>query len=175
MERDELDEHRRLRRARAAWGRPIQVVVVDPYPIERYGLTLILQTQADIEVIAQADGADEAFVLAARLRNEPGVVFLVSMEMTGKREAERCVQGVKRQAGGIPVLIYNADAARSRTGPGRLPIDGVLKKGVHPADLVDAVRRSVRTVGSGSAEILTDRFGTGPRRDAEKGTDPERS
>jgi cobalamin biosynthesis Mg chelatase CobN len=38
-----------------------------------------------------------------------------------------------------------------------------------------AVRRSVRTVGSGSAEILTDRFGTGPRRDAGKGTDPERS
>jgi len=175
MERDELEERRRVRRARTARGRPIQVVVVDPYPIERYGLTLILQTQADIEVIAQADGTDEALVLAARLRDEPGVVFLVSVELTGRREAERCVQGERRQAAAIPVILYNADAERTRAGSGRLPVDGVLKKGVHPAELLDAVRRSVRAVGSGSAEILTDRFGTGPRRDAEKGTDPERS
>jgi DNA-binding NarL/FixJ family response regulator len=175
MERDELEERRRVRRARTARGRPIQVVVVDPYPIERYGLTLILQTQADIEVIAQADGTDEALVLAARLREEPGVVFLVSVELTGRREAERCVQGVRRQAAAIPVILYNADAERTRAGSGRLPVDAVLRKGVHPADVLDALRRSVRAAGASSAEIVAGRFRADPGRGAGSETDPKRS
>ncbi len=43
---------------------PIRVLIVDDHPIVRQGLSLILASQSDMELVAEAANADEAIRLA---------------------------------------------------------------------------------------------------------------
>lgn len=52
----------------------IRLVLVDDHPIVRAGLRHVLETQSDLEVVGEADGADEALEVIAGER--PDVVIL---------------------------------------------------------------------------------------------------
>lgn len=52
----------------------IRILVVDDHPIVRSGITSVLATQADLEVVGEAENGSEAITAAARL--EPDLVLM---------------------------------------------------------------------------------------------------
>ena len=86
-------EERRLSRPRPHRGRPrdvrrrrLGVVVVDPLPVVRAGLALLIEDRPDMEVLAEAGTADEGSRRSSRVRRSR-VVVLVGLGLAGEHDA----------------------------------------------------------------------------------------
>jgi DNA-binding NarL/FixJ family response regulator len=122
----------------------IRVLVADDHPVVRGGLTALLATLADIEVVGEA--ADGAAAVREALLTRPDVVILdLRMpQLDGVRAAERIAADLPGTAVLVLTmydedeLVSDAIAAGAR---------GYLLKGAQPEE----IERAVRTVAAGSA------------------------
>lgn len=121
-----------------------KVLVVDDHPIFRDGLVGMLQTVADLDVVAGAGTAAEA--VDAVLRHRPDVV-LMDLNLPDRSGVEATAE-VLRRAPATAVLVLTMvdddDTVLSALVAGAR---GYLLKGASAADVVAAVR----TVGAGGA------------------------
>jgi len=115
----------------------MKVVIADDQALVRAGLRMILESQADIEVVAEAGDGEEA--LAACTQHHPDVVLMdVKMPRLNGLEALR---RLARAGDSTKVLIlttfdldeYVYEALRDGAS-------GFLLKDVRPAQLIEAVR-----------------------------------
>jgi len=115
----------------------MKVVIADDQALVRAGLRMILESQADIEVVAEAGDGEEA--LAACRQHHPDVVLMdVKMPRLNGLEALR---RLARAGDSTKVLIlttfdldeYVYEALRDGAS-------GFLLKDVRPAQLIEAVR-----------------------------------
>ena len=92
----------------------IRVLVVDDQALVRTGFRMILETQADIEVVGEAPDGAAALDLAARLAPD---VVLMDIRMPGMDgiAATRALTDPKRSTGG--------PAARGQEGPRVIILD----------------------------------------------------
>ena len=127
----------------------IRVVVADDQQLVRGGFSLILNSVADIEVIAEAGDGVEA--LAAVRRDRPDVVLmdLRMPRMDGVEAIRHLADGPETH--GLPVLVLTTfddddDVRRALQAGAR----GYLLKDIRPDDLIAAVR----TLASGNELLL---------------------
>lgn len=117
----------------------IRVVVVDDQALVRAGLTAILQTQPDIEVVGEAVDGATGVLLVERL--EPDVVLLdVRMPKLDGIEAAR---RLRDQACRI-VMLTTFDLDEHVYAAMRAGASGFLLKDAPPELLVEAVRSAAR-------------------------------
>lgn len=122
----------------------IRVAVVDDHAIVRAGLRLVLEADAEFEVVGEADTAAAALALVRE--HEPDVV-LVDINLpdeSGLRLAER-IRAI-RPAAGLLMLSVHDDPEIVRESV-RLGALGYLRKDTTPADL----RAAIRAVRAGDA------------------------
>ena len=121
----------------------IRVLVVDDQPLARAGMKMLVQTEEDIDIVAEAAYGQEALIQA---RTERPDVILMDVRMPGTDgvEATRAVinEGLTAQNGqpiGILVLTtYDIDEnvyAALRAGA-----SGFLIKDAAPTEIVSAIR-----------------------------------
>jgi DNA-binding NarL/FixJ family response regulator len=112
----------------------IRVVVADDQAVVRAGFRTILESEGDIEVVAEAsDGA--AAVTAAR-RHRPDLV-LMDVRMPGTDG----IAATRQLAGSVPVLVVTTfDLDEYVFAALRAGATGFLLKDTEPDDLVAAVR-----------------------------------
>jgi DNA-binding NarL/FixJ family response regulator len=117
----------------------IRVVIADDQQLVRSGFALILNSVADIEVIAEAGDGVEA--LAAIRRSRPDVVLmdLRMPRMDGVEAIQHLSSGVETKA--LPVLVLTTfdddhEVRRALQAGAR----GYLLKDITPDDLISAVR-----------------------------------
>jgi DNA-binding NarL/FixJ family response regulator len=124
----------------------IQVLVVDDQAMVRAGISMLLATQADIEVVGQA--ADGARALDAVASTRPDVVLMdIRMPGVDGLEATRRI-GQDDDLAGVRVLIlttYEADEYVYQALQNGA--SGFLVKDTEPAELV----RAIRVVAAGDA------------------------
>jgi DNA-binding NarL/FixJ family response regulator len=121
----------------------IRVIVVDDQPLARAGIKMLVQTEEDIEIIAEASDGQEALIQA---RAERPDVLLMDVRMPGTDgvEATRAVisEGLTRQDGqpiGIIILTtYDVDEAVYAAL--RAGASGFVIKDAAPAEIVAAIR-----------------------------------
>ena len=120
-------------------SRTIRVVVADDHPIVRQGVVALLETEPDIEVVAEV--ADGRAALSAVLAEEPDVVLmdLRMPEMDGV-EATRAVKARRPDVAVLVVTTYDTDEAIVRAVEAGAA--GYMLKDSPTEDLVDAVRRA---------------------------------
>lgn len=148
----------------------IRVLVADDQALIRSGFKMILESEDDIEVVAEASDGAEAERLAAEHR--PDVVLMdVRMPNVDGVEATRRVVG----SGHSRVLILTTFDLDEYLFEGiRAGASGFLLKDVPPDDLIDAVRCVAR--GEGLVEprmtkrLLTE-FASRPERPGGKAAD----
>ena len=117
----------------------IRVLVADDQEIVRAGITTILSSQPDIDVIAQAADGREALALARRLR--PDVCLLdIRMPVLDGIAATAALAGHDVQDPVAVVVITTSDSDEHFRGALRAGARGFLLKGAAPDQLAAAVR-----------------------------------
>jgi DNA-binding NarL/FixJ family response regulator len=117
----------------------IRVVIADDQQLVRSGFALILNSVADIEVVAEAGDGVEA--LAAVRRSRPDVVLmdLRMPRMDGVEAIQHLSNGVETKA--LPVLVLTTfDGDQEVRRALQAGARGYLLKDITPDDLISAVR-----------------------------------
>ena len=135
-------------------GKKIRVLVADDHPMLREGLTAVLGTQPDFEVIGGAADGSEVVRLAGTLRPD---VILLDLEMPavdGVAALER-LRDAGIEARTIVFTAYDTDERILRSL--RAGARGYLLKGASRAEIFDAIR-TVHSGGSLLGPAVTSRL-----------------
>ncbi len=120
---------------------PITVLIVDDHAVVRQGIRAFLETQDDIQVVAEAASGEEALACAAR--HAPDVV-LMDLVMPGM-DGVQATREIKRISPRSQVIVLTSYHDDEHIFPAiRAGALSYLLKDVAPADLLDAVRRAAR-------------------------------
>nr|WP_226920804.1 response regulator transcription factor [Georgenia subflava] len=120
--------------------RPHRVLLVDDDPLVRSGLRLILTSEPDLEVVAEAADGDE--VVGAVLGHGPDVVLMdLRMRRTDGITATAAVRALARAPHVIALTTWDVDEAV--IGCIRAGASGFLLKSASPEEIKAAVRAVV--------------------------------
>lgn len=124
------------------------VLLVDDQPLLRAGFAMVIDSQPDLRVAAQAGDGEQA--LAAVAEHRPDVVLMdIRMPVMDGLEATRRITADTDFAGVRVVVLTTFDTDEYATEALRRGASGFLLKDVQPEALLDAVR----TVTAGGAVI----------------------
>lgn len=116
----------------------IRVLIADDQPIVRSGLTMLLNAQADIEVVGAAADGREAVRLARELRPDVGL-FDIRMPLLDGIEATRLLAGPD-VADPLPIVVITTfDLDEYVHGALKAGARGFLLKDAGPALLTQAI------------------------------------
>ncbi|MFE9959573.1 response regulator [Micromonospora sp. NPDC005299] len=139
-------------------GRPVRILLADDQPLLRTGFRMVLGTEDDLDIVAEAGDGVEAVELSRRLL--PDVVLMdIRMPRMDGVAATRAIVDARLP---VRVLILTTfDLDEYVVGALRAGASGFLAKDVPAEDLVTAIR----TVAAGEAVVaprilrrLLDRF-----------------
>jgi DNA-binding NarL/FixJ family response regulator len=117
----------------------IQVLLADDQAMVRSGFRLILQTQPDITVIAEASNGKETIALARQLRPDVSLVDIRMPELDGI-DVTRALAGPDVERPLRVVIVTTFDTDEYVYGALRAGAVGFLLKDAGPALLIEAVR-----------------------------------
>jgi DNA-binding NarL/FixJ family response regulator len=120
---------------------PITVLLVDDHTIVRQGVRAYLDTQDDLQVVAEAGSAAEALLLSAEQAPDVVLMDLLMPEMDGV-EATRRLKQVSPRSQVIVLTSYHQD---EHIFPAiRAGALSYLLKDIAPTELAEAVRKAAR-------------------------------
>jgi DNA-binding NarL/FixJ family response regulator len=121
----------------------IRVVLVDDQPLIRTGIRALLDAEDDIEVVAEGANGREGLALA--LEHRPDIVLMdVQMPELDGVAATRLITGDERLAGVRVVMLTNYGLDEYVFNSLRAGASGFVVKDTEPADLLQALRVTVR-------------------------------
>jgi DNA-binding NarL/FixJ family response regulator len=119
----------------------IRVLVVDDHPVVRHGVSLMLKTHADIDVVAAVGSADLAVEAVAELHPQ---VVLMDLSMPG-RDGPSATREIVARFPEVAVVALTSfsdeDRVMEALNAGAV---GYMLKDSEPAELVEAVRAAAR-------------------------------
>jgi DNA-binding NarL/FixJ family response regulator len=121
--------------------RKLGVVLVDPLPVVRAGLALLIDERVDMEVLAEAgDGLDGVEQLASVRRSR--VVVLVGLGLEGEHDASWLIRTVRERFPEHALLAMGANADPSTVSHALfVGADGYVDKNCDPAEFLVAIRK----------------------------------
>lgn len=118
------------------------MVLVDPLPVVRAGLVLLLDDCADIEILAEAGGADEGLEAMARVRRSR-VVVLIGLGLDGEHDASWLIRTIRERHPAHAVLAMGANADPTSISRALfVGADGYVDKSIPPETFLGAIRRA---------------------------------
>jgi DNA-binding NarL/FixJ family response regulator len=121
----------------------IRVVLVDDQPLIRTGIRALLDAEDDIEVVAEGANGREGLALA--LEHRPDIVLMdVQMPELDGVAATRLITGDERLADVRVVMLTNYGLDEYVFNSLRAGASGFVVKDTEPADLLQALRVTVR-------------------------------
>jgi DNA-binding NarL/FixJ family response regulator len=119
----------------------MRVLIADDHGVVRSGLKMLLDRQADIEVIAEAEDGIEALEKAVATKPDVAILDVAMPRMTGLQATYE----IKKQAPDTQVLILSMhDDERYLYEALRAGASGYVLKAAAGEDLLDAVRAAAR-------------------------------
>lgn len=125
-------------------GAPTRVVIVDDHVLYRRGLDLVLTSEPDIEVVAEADSGQSA--IAAVAEHAPDVVVM-DVRMPRMNGIEACVAIKASHPQTQIIMLTTSDDEQDLFDAVRAGANGYLLKDVPPEEVVSGIR-TVRRGGS---------------------------
>jgi DNA-binding NarL/FixJ family response regulator len=122
--------------------RKLGVVVVDPLPVVRAGLSLLIEDRPDMEVLDEAGTADQGLEIVSRLRRTR-VVVLVGLGLGGDHDSFWLIRTLR---GRFPShVILGCGANSDPTTISRtlfMGADGFVDKNIDPVEFLQSLRRA---------------------------------
>lgn len=120
----------------------ITVLLVDDHPVVRAGIKAVLNTQAELEILAEAATGEEALELAADLH--PQVVLCDLQLGAGISGIETTAQLVKLSPTPKVLMLTTFDREADITAAMQAGASGYLLKDADPNEIAQAVLRAAR-------------------------------
>src|SRR5690606_8158336 len=118
-------------------GRPITVLLVDDHAVVLRGLRFFLETEEEIQVVAEATDGESALAEVARLKPD---VVLMDQVMPGM-DGVQVTREVTRTFPGTKVIVLTSFSEQDRVVPAiQAGAAGYLLKDVAPDVLAEAIR-----------------------------------
>jgi DNA-binding NarL/FixJ family response regulator len=115
----------------------IRILIADDHPVVRDGLSAMLSTQADFEVVAQAADGQEALDKTASYRPD---ILLLDLAMPGM-DGVAVLKALQRDRSPVAVIVFTAyDTDERIIDAVRAGASGYLLKGAPREQLFDAIR-----------------------------------
>ncbi len=159
--------------------RRLGVIVVDPLPVVRAGISLLISDTADMEVLAEAGTAEEGLDAVIGVRRSR-IVILIGLGLSGEHDAYWLIRAMRHRFPSYPLLGCGANADPTMISRALfVGADGFVDKNVDPAEFLEAIRKASdgeMVLASPAADLVGDiAGGIERRRDAEvKLTERER-
>lgn len=116
---------------------PIRILVVDDHVLLREGVRAVIETQADMTIVGEADGGREAIAEHARLRPDVVLMDLQMADMSGV-DAIAAIKAAAPDARILVLTTYSGDARAIKAL--RAGATGYLLKASLRNQLLDAIR-----------------------------------
>ena len=125
--------------ASPAIRRKLGVVLVDPLPVVRAGISLLVDGRPDMEILAEAGDGKEGVDALSRVRRTR-VVVLVGLGLEGERDASWLIRTVRERFPSHAVLAMGANADPTMISRALfVGADGYVDKNVDPVDFLSAI------------------------------------
>jgi two-component system invasion response regulator UvrY len=119
----------------------MNIIVCDDHPVVRHGLTRIMQSEADVSCVHEAESGQ---VLIDLVRGRPCDVVLLDVSLPGRGGLELLRQ-IKQERPRLPVLMLSVHSAEQYAIRAlRAGASGYLTKDSAPDELIKAVRTVAR-------------------------------
>lgn len=128
--------------ATAAVRRRLGVILIDPLPVVRAGMSLLIEGHSDMEVLAQAGDADAGLEVIMRVRRTR-VVVLVGLALDGEHDAGWLIRTIRERFPAHAVLAMGANADPTTISRALfVGADGFVDKNVAPEEFLDSIERA---------------------------------
>ena len=122
--------------------RRIGVVIIDPLPVVRAGLRLLIDDRPDMEVIDDVGTAEEGLSAVARLRRSR-LTVLVGAGLDGPIDAFSLIRQLRERSPRNVILALGANAdAMTVSRALFVGADGFVDKTLDPVDFLNALRQA---------------------------------
>lgn len=121
----------------------IRVVIVEPVRIVRASLRMLFAAEPDVQVVGEAEDADEALAIVSNLQASSSVVVLLGLEIGGEHDSFWLIRSIRNRAPQLVILATGTDLDRSAISQGLfMGADGFLHKNSSPDRYLEATRRA---------------------------------
>ncbi|MGH2597725.1 MAG: response regulator transcription factor [Actinomycetota bacterium] len=122
--------------------RRLGVILVDPLPVVRAGIRLLIDDRPDMEVLAEAGTADEGLEAIQRVRRTR-VVVLAGLGLSGEHDAYWLIRTLRQRYPTHAVLGCGANTDPTSISRALfVGADGFVDKNIDPVDFLQALRRA---------------------------------
>jgi DNA-binding NarL/FixJ family response regulator len=119
-------------------------VLVDPLPVVRAGLALLIDGRSDMDVVAEAGTVGETLEVLMRLRRRSAVV-LVGLGIDGEHDAFWLIRTIRERFPSFAVLACGAKADPIVISRALfVGADGFVDKNTDPVEFLEALRSAAR-------------------------------
>jgi DNA-binding NarL/FixJ family response regulator len=124
--------------------RRLGIVLVDPLPVVRAGLALLIGERSDMEVLAEAGTAAEALEALGRVRRST-IVVLIGLGVDGEHDAYWLIRTLRERHPGTAVLACGAKADPMAISRALfVGADGFIDKNADPVEFLEALRSAAK-------------------------------
>jgi DNA-binding NarL/FixJ family response regulator len=124
---------------------PLGVIVIDPLPMVRAGLALLIGSQEDMAVLAESGTAEEALKAVKAVGRRSGVVILVGMGLKGERDSFWLIRALREELPGGAIVACGANTEKMAISRSLfVGADGFVDKNANPRDFFEALRSAAR-------------------------------
>ncbi len=122
--------------------RRLGVILVDPLPVVRAGLSMLIDDRPDMEVLAESGDADQGLEAIQRVRRSR-VVVLVGLGLAGEHDAFWLIRTLRERFPAHAILGCGANA-----DPGLISrtlfvgADGFVDKNIDPVEFLSSLRKA---------------------------------
>jgi DNA-binding NarL/FixJ family response regulator len=122
--------------------RKLGVIVVDPLPVVRAGLTMLIDDRPDMEVLAEAGSGQTGLEAIQRVRRSR-VVVLVGLGLSGDFDAFWLIRTLRERFPSHAILGLGANADPTVISRALfVGADGFVDKNIDPIEFLQALRRA---------------------------------
>jgi DNA-binding NarL/FixJ family response regulator len=116
----------------------IRIVIADDHPIVRRGLRTVLKTQADMELVGEAENGQQAVDMVTALKPDIVIMDLQMPVLDGVTAMQRLQETAPAARAVVLTSFPDDDRVFAAIKAGAM---GILLKDSVPKDLLDAIRR----------------------------------
>jgi DNA-binding NarL/FixJ family response regulator len=121
----------------------VGVVLVDAHAVVRAGLRLLVTSEPDIDVLAEAGTADQALDRLREFRRRPSIVVSVGLELSGDHDAFWLIRTIREQYPTLPILACGGDIDGMAISQALfVGADSFVDKNTEPVRFLEAIRRT---------------------------------